>query len=75
MLLLRLPLSRRRRIPLLPAMSHFSLLPPRPGAAPGRGTPPRSAFLVSAWRRMAYALMAGIALWALTGWALDWWPR
>ncbi|CAB3725291.1 MULTISPECIES: hypothetical protein [Achromobacter] len=56
-------------------MSHFSLLPPRPGAAPGRGTPPRSAFLVSAWRRMAYALMAGIALWALTGWALDWWPR
>jgi len=56
-------------------MSHFTLLPPRPGAAPGQRPPPRSAFLVSAWRRMAYAAVAAAALWALTGWALDWWPR
>ncbi|CAB3637366.1 Uncharacterised protein [Achromobacter sp. 2789STDY5608633] len=56
-------------------MSHFSLLPPRPGAAPGSGVLSRSAFLVSAWRRMAFALVAVAALWALTGWALDWWPR
>ncbi|HCW19387.1 MAG TPA: hypothetical protein DHL02_15860 [Achromobacter sp.] len=56
-------------------MSHFSLLPPRPGAAGRQGPIPRSAFLVSAWRRMAVALAAAAALWALTGWALDWWPR
>lgn len=56
-------------------MSHFTLLPPRPGAAPGAGTPSRSSFLASAWRRMAYALAAAAALWALTGWAMDWWPR
>jgi len=24
---------------------------------------------------MAYALAAAVALWALTGWAMDWWPR
>jgi len=24
---------------------------------------------------MAFALVAVVALWALTGWALDWWPR
>ncbi len=52
-------------------MSHFTLLPARPGAAP----PARSAFLVSAWRRMAIALAVAVVLWALTGWALDWWPR
>jgi hypothetical protein len=56
-------------------MSHFTLLPPRPGAAPGQNLPPRSAFLVSAWRRMAAALAAAAVLWALTGWALDWWPQ
>ncbi|WP_192816730.1 hypothetical protein [Achromobacter marplatensis] len=56
-------------------MSHFPLLPCRPGAAPRQGVIPRSAFLVSAWRRMAAALVAAAALWALTGWALDWWPR
>jgi fatty acid desaturase len=56
-------------------MSHFTLLPQRPGAASGQVAPPRSAFLASAWRRMAYALAAATALWALTGWALDWWPR
>ncbi len=56
-------------------MSHFSLLPPRPGAAPRLRASFRSAFLISAWRRMAFALVAVAALWALTGWALDWWPR
>lgn len=56
-------------------MSHFTLLPPRPGAALRQGTIPRSAFLVSAWRRMAAAVVAAAMLWALTGWALDWWPR
>ena len=56
-------------------MSHFTLLPPRTGAAPGQGVPSRSAFLVSAWRRMTYAVAAAVVLWALTGWALDWWPR
>ncbi|QVQ25648.1 hypothetical protein [Achromobacter deleyi] len=56
-------------------MSHFTLLPQRPGAASGHVAPRRSAFLASAWRRMAYALAAAMALWALTGWALDWWPR
>ncbi|WP_197064606.1 hypothetical protein [Achromobacter sp. RTa] len=56
-------------------MSHFTLWSPRPGAAPGQSLPPRSAFLVSAWRRMAVALAAAAALWALTGWALGWWPQ
>ncbi|WP_175164196.1 hypothetical protein [Achromobacter aegrifaciens] len=56
-------------------MSHFTLLPRRPGAAPRQTLPPRSAFLVSAWRRMAAAVVAAAALWALTGWALDWWVR
>ncbi|EHK66897.1 hypothetical protein [Achromobacter arsenitoxydans] len=56
-------------------MSHFTLLPRRPGAASGRRAPPRSTFLVSAWRRMVFALAAAVALWALTGWAMGWWPR
>lgn len=56
-------------------MSHFTLLPTRPGAAPGPGAFPRSSFLASAWRRMAYALAASAVLWALTGWAMGWWPR
>jgi len=55
-------------------MSHFTLLPRRPDAAPRQDLPPRSAFLASAWRRMAAALAAAAVLWALTGWALDWWP-
>ncbi|WP_167351740.1 hypothetical protein [Achromobacter piechaudii] len=56
-------------------MSHVTLLPARPGAALRHGNIPRSAFLMSAWRRMAVALVAAASLWALTGWALDWWPR
>jgi len=56
-------------------MSHFTLLPARSGTAPRHGKPLRSAFLVSAWRRMAVALVAATLLWVLTGWALDWWPR
>lgn len=47
----------------------------RPDAAPRPRVSLRSAFLASAWRRMAYALAAALALWALTGWALGWWPR
>ncbi|MGE8618572.1 MAG: hypothetical protein ACN6O0_12185 [Achromobacter spanius] len=50
-------------------------MPPRPGAALRQGKIPRSAFLVSAWRRMAVAVVAAALLWALTAWALDWWPR
>jgi len=56
-------------------MSHFTLLPRPPEAAQRQNLPPRSAFLASAWRRMAVALAAAAGLWALTGWALDWWPR
>ncbi len=56
-------------------MSHFTLLPRAPETALRQNLPPRSAFLVSAWRRMTIALAAAAALWALTGWALDWWPR
>jgi len=43
------------------------------GSAPGAPAR-RSAFLVSAWRRMAWALAAVAGLWLLTGWALGWWP-
>ncbi|AVC42557.1 hypothetical protein AL520_30035 [Achromobacter xylosoxidans] len=57
------------------SMSRSSLLPPHRGNAPDPCTSFRSAFLASAWRRMAYAVAAAAALWALTGWALDWWPR
>ncbi|NGT14932.1 hypothetical protein [Achromobacter insolitus] len=56
-------------------MSHFTLLPRRPDAPLRQTLPPRSAFLVSAWRRMGIALAAVALLWTLTGWALDWWPR
>ncbi len=56
-------------------MSHFTLLPRTPATARRQNLTPRSAFLVSAWRRMAAALAAAAVLWALTGWALDWWPR
>ncbi|MGE4438868.1 MULTISPECIES: hypothetical protein [Achromobacter] len=56
-------------------MSQSSTPSTRIEATPRPGVALRSAFLVSAWRRMAYALAAALALWALTGWALGWWPR
>ncbi len=64
--------------PALPpavSMSQSSTPSTRIEATPRPGVALRSAFLVSAWRRMAYALAAALALWALTGWALGWWPR
>ena len=47
-------------LPFVAVMSHFSLLPPRPGAASGPRASFRSAFLVSAWRRMAFALVLSL---------------
>ncbi|WP_251864333.1 hypothetical protein [Achromobacter sp. Marseille-Q4962] len=48
---------------------------PSVSAGPASGAAARrSAFLVSAWRRMAWALAAVAGLWLLTGWALQWWP-
>jgi len=35
--------------------------------------PGRSALRASAGARLGIALLAALALWALTGWALDWW--
>ena len=34
----------------------------------------RSALRASAGARLGIALAAALGLWALTGWALGWWP-